>query len=156
MPQKVKDLAVMRETWVWFLGQEDPLEKGMATHSSTLAWRIPWREQPGRLQPMGSLRVGHDWATSLHFTFENGILQCTLLCLVSLTPLCCFLLCFLASPSGMCDLRSPTRERIGTPAAEVCSLNHWTARKSLFGSTFACNFHPFVAWISISFLRIAE
>ena len=49
----------------WSLGQEDPLEKEMATHSSTLAWRIPWREEPGRLQSMGSQRVGHDWVTSL-------------------------------------------------------------------------------------------
>ena len=46
-------------------GQEDPLEKEMATHSSILAWRIPWTEEPGRLQSMGSQRVGHDWATSL-------------------------------------------------------------------------------------------
>ena len=48
--------------------REDPLEKEMVTHSSTLAWRIPWREEPGRLQSMGSQRVRHDWATSLHFT----------------------------------------------------------------------------------------
>ena len=58
----------MQETLVRSLGREDPLEKEMATHSSTLAWRIPWREEPGRLQSMGSQRVGHDWATSLHFT----------------------------------------------------------------------------------------
>ena len=50
---------------VWSLGREDPLEKKMATHSSTLAWRIPWMEEHGRLQFMGSQRVGHDWATSL-------------------------------------------------------------------------------------------
>ena len=50
----------MRETRVRSLGQEDPLEKAMATHSSTLAWRIPWREEPGRLQSMGLQRVGHD------------------------------------------------------------------------------------------------
>ena len=49
----------MRETWVQSLGGEDPLEEGMATHSSTLAWRIPRTEEPGGLQPMGSLRVGH-------------------------------------------------------------------------------------------------
>ena len=55
----------MRETWVWFLGREDPLEKEMAIHSSTLAWKIPWTEEPDRLQSMGSQRVGHDWATSL-------------------------------------------------------------------------------------------
>ena len=57
----------MQETWVRSLGEEDPLEKEMATHSSTLAWRIPWREEPGRLQSMGSQRVRHDWATSFHF-----------------------------------------------------------------------------------------
>jgi len=50
----------MRETWVQSLGQEDPLEREMATHSSTLAWRIPWREEPGRLWSMGSQSVGHD------------------------------------------------------------------------------------------------
>ena len=50
----------MRETWVRYLGQEDPLEKGMATHSSILAWRIPWAEEPGRLQSMVSQSVGHD------------------------------------------------------------------------------------------------
>ena len=53
---------------VWSLGQEDPLEKETATHSSTLAWKIPWMEEPGGLQSMGSQRIGHDWATSLHFT----------------------------------------------------------------------------------------
>ena len=58
----------MRETRVQSLGQEDPLEKAMATHSSILAWRIPWTEEPGRLQSTGSQRVRHDWATSLHFT----------------------------------------------------------------------------------------
>ena len=63
--QRLKRLPAMRETWVRSLGQEDPLEKEMATHSSTLVWRIPWREEPGRLQSMGSQRVGHDWATSL-------------------------------------------------------------------------------------------
>ena len=54
----------MQETWVRFLGQEDPLEKEMATHSITLAWKVPWTEEPGRLQSMGSQRVGHDRATS--------------------------------------------------------------------------------------------
>ena len=53
-------LPTMRETGVQSLGQEDPLEKEMATHSSTLAWKIPWMEEPGRLQSMGSQRVGHD------------------------------------------------------------------------------------------------
>ena len=60
IPQRVKRLPAMQETWVQSLGQEDPLEKAMAPHSSTLAWKIPWMEEPGRLQSMGSLRVGHD------------------------------------------------------------------------------------------------
>ena len=51
----------------YFLGWEDALEKEMATHSSTLAWKIPWMEEPGRLQAVGSQRLGHEWATSLHF-----------------------------------------------------------------------------------------
>ena len=63
--QMVKRLPAMRETRVRSLGQEDPLEKKITTHSSTLAWKIPWTEEPGRLQSMGSQRVRHDWATSL-------------------------------------------------------------------------------------------
>ena len=55
-----KKLPAMRETCVQSLGREDPLEKGMATHSSILAWKIPWTEGPGGLQSMGSQRVGHD------------------------------------------------------------------------------------------------
>ena len=66
--QRLKCLPAMWESWVWPLGREDPLEKEMATHSSILAWRIPWAEEPGGLQSMGLQRVGHDWATSL-FTF---------------------------------------------------------------------------------------
>ena len=58
--QRLKCLPAMRETQVQSLGWEDPLEKEMATHSSILAWRIPWREEPGGLQSMGSQRVGHD------------------------------------------------------------------------------------------------
>ena len=56
----VKRLLAMQETWVQSPGQEDPLEKEMATHSSTLSWKIPWIEEPGRLQSMGSQIVGHD------------------------------------------------------------------------------------------------
>ena len=58
--QRLKRLPAMQETWVRSLGQEDPLEKKMATHSSILAWKIPWTEEPGRLESMGSQRVGHD------------------------------------------------------------------------------------------------
>ena len=58
--QRLKRLPAMRETWVRSLGREDPLEKEVATHSSILAWRIPWTEEPGELQSTGSQRVGHD------------------------------------------------------------------------------------------------
>ena len=56
----VKNLPAMQETWVGYLGCEDPLEKGMATHSSILTWRIPWMEEPGGLQSMGVQRVRHN------------------------------------------------------------------------------------------------
>ena len=56
----VKRLSTTWETWILSLGREDPLEKEMALHSSTIAWKIPWTEEPGRLQSMGSQRVGHD------------------------------------------------------------------------------------------------
>ena len=72
--QSVRNLPAMQETWVRFLGQEDPLEKEMATHSSTLTWKILWMEEPGRLQSKESQRVRHDRATSLYFN-ENRILS---------------------------------------------------------------------------------
>ena len=62
---QMKCLPTIQETWVWSLGQEDPLEKEMAPHSSTLAWKIPCTEERGRLQSMGSQRVRHNWVTSL-------------------------------------------------------------------------------------------
>ena len=68
----VKNLPATQKARVQSLGQEDPVEKGMAIHSSTLAWRIQWTEEPGGLQSVGSQSVGHDWAsntTTLHYTF---------------------------------------------------------------------------------------
>ena len=62
--QTVKKLPAMQETQVWSLGREDPLEKETATHSSILAWEIPWSEETGRLQSMGSQTVGHNWVTN--------------------------------------------------------------------------------------------
>ena len=62
--QTVKSLPAMQKTQVQSLGQEDTMEKGMATHSSILAWRIPWTGKPDRLQSMGLRRAGHDWATN--------------------------------------------------------------------------------------------
>ena len=69
--QTVKRLPTMRKTRVWSLGWEYPLEKETATHSSTLAWKIPWTEDPSRLQSMGSQRVGHNWATSLSLSYYS-------------------------------------------------------------------------------------
>ena len=96
MAQRLKPLPARRETWVQSLGREDPLEKEMATHSSILAWKIPWKEEPGRFQSTGSQRVGNDWATSLysyaeeeppfmcHFKSQNSSLQFWLWSIVSL------------------------------------------------------------------------
>ena len=58
--QMVKNLPAMQESWVQSLGMENPLEEGMATHTSFLAWRTPWTQESGRLQSMGSQKVGHD------------------------------------------------------------------------------------------------
>ena len=66
--QMVKNPSTMQEIQVWSLGEEHPLEKGLATQSSILSWRIPWTEEPGKLQSTGSQRTGHDWVTNT-FTF---------------------------------------------------------------------------------------
>ena len=67
----VKSLPAMLETRVRSLGKDDPLEKKMETHSSILAWKIPWMEEPGGVQSIGSQRVGHNQATSFSFTFSD-------------------------------------------------------------------------------------
>ena len=76
LAQSIKNLPAVQETWVRSLGWEGPLETEMATHSSILAWKISWTQEPGGLQSMGSQRVGHDWATNintLHFlVFASG------------------------------------------------------------------------------------
>ena len=74
--QRVKSLTAMWESWVLSLGQEDPLEKEMPTHSSILAWKIPWMEEFGRLQAIGLQRVGHDWATSLTHSLIHSLTLC--------------------------------------------------------------------------------
>ena len=68
--QMVKKLPAMQETWIQFLGQDNLLEKGMATYSSILAWRIPWAEEPDGLQSIMSQRVGYDWETD-NMTFVD-------------------------------------------------------------------------------------
>ena len=73
MAQMVKNLPAMQETWIRSLGWEDPLEKGTAIHSSILAWRIPWAQEPGGLQSMGLQKDGHNWAT-FHFPASSCFL----------------------------------------------------------------------------------
>ena len=73
----VKHLSTMQEAQVRSLGQEDPLEKEMAIHTNTIAWKIPWREEPGRLQSMGSQRVGpYQFLCSCFLTDKNKTLKC--------------------------------------------------------------------------------
>ena len=74
----VNNTPAMRETWVQSLGWEDPLEEGMATHSSILAWRIPWTQEPGGLQSMASQKVGHSWMTKHSTQLEQNrdVLEC--------------------------------------------------------------------------------
>ena len=67
----VKSQSAVQETWVRSLGQEDPLEKSIATHSSIPDWKIPWTEEPGGLQSMGLQRVGHDWETDTWIHHAN-------------------------------------------------------------------------------------
>ena len=79
--QIVKTLPAIQDTWVWALGLEDPLEKGKATYSSILAWKIPWSEEPGRLQSMGLQRVGHDWVINtftyfFHYYYSHWLPLC--------------------------------------------------------------------------------
>ena len=79
--QTIKNLLIMQEIWVQFLGQEDPLEKGIATHSSVFAWRIPWTEESGRVPSMGSQRAGCDRVTLSTFlltAFQGLMLPCSL------------------------------------------------------------------------------
>ena len=76
----VKNLSAMRETWFRSLNWEDAMKKGMATHSSILAWKIPWTEEPGGLQPMGSQRVRQDWVTNAYTVDINHIVVQLLSC----------------------------------------------------------------------------
>ena len=86
MAQTIKRPPAMQETRVRSLGSEDPLEEEMATHSSILTWRIPWTEDPDRLQSMGSQRVGHNWATSLSFFLWVYL---TMVIVIIALSLCC-------------------------------------------------------------------
>ena len=109
LPQ-VMNLPAMWETRVHSLGQEDPLEKGMATHSSILAWRIPWIEEPGGLQSLGSQRIKHDWATYTLSTNHSGRSSPPLSSIQTAHLLPCVIL---LSGFYLCGIREPktTKER---------------------------------------------
>ena len=77
MAQTLKNPPAMQETWVRSLGLEDPLEKGIITHSSILAWGIPWTEEPGRLQSMGSQRVDTTEHSCIHIDAYKGAFNST-------------------------------------------------------------------------------
>ena len=106
--QMLKRLPIMRETRVQSLGWEDLLEKEMATHSSILAWKIPWMEEPGRLQSMGLKRVGHDWTTSLYSHLCGQILAWIWIFSKSYTWKfdCSFVIVFMFTLGGESNLKS--------------------------------------------------
>ena len=119
--QMVKNLLAMPQTWVWSLGQEDPLEKGLSTHFSILAWRIPWTGEPGGLQSMGLPRVGHNWVTKkkqlkmeiqffAHTKTGSGHSQPTQGYSVTSLP-GQFFFFLMATPDGLWDLSSSTRDQ---------------------------------------------
>ena len=147
----VRNLPAMRETWVPSLAWEDPLEKGMATHSSILAWIIPWTEEPGKLQFMGSQRVGHNWVTfSFTFHFIIKLLKfVTLWTVVHQAPLsgkstevdCHFLLqgIFLIQGSNL-DLLHCWQILYHLNCREVHKLLKTTIKKNI--------------WLSVSYQRI--
>ena len=114
MAQLVKSLSAVRETWVGSLDWEDPLEKEMATHSSILVWRIPWREEPGGLQSMRSQRAGHD---SMTFTFQSYVIALE-------TTHCCL------GTKSCPTLWDPMN--CSTPGSLVLHTISWTLRKLMF------------------------
>ena len=108
----VKNLPAMQETWVRSLDCEDPLKKGMATHSSILAWRIPWTKEPGGLQSMGLHRVGQDWATNTDFSrcsvqFSRSVVSNSL------------------PPHGLQYTRLSCPSPIRRPYSNSCPLSQW-------------------------------
>ena len=108
--QLVKNRPAKWETWIRSLGWEDPLEEGMETHSSVLAWKIPWTEEPGGLQSTGSQRVGQDWATKSFTTFISGLLNLRLLFLFLLSLSSLFQpLLHLSRSFQLCPAQPPRR-----------------------------------------------
>ena len=119
----------MRETQVQSLGRKDPLEKEMVTHSSILAWRIPWTEKPGRLQSMGSQRVGNDWAISLHYNIASiSVLSVQFSCSVVSNSL---------QLHGLQHARLPCPSPTSGACSNSCPSSwwcHWTISSSVVSS----------------------
>ena len=114
--QMVKNPPAMQETWVRSLGQEDPLEEGMATHCSILAWRIPWTEELGGLQSLGSQRVGHDWATQ----HKHGTRSKRISCMNSFT---CLMFWSFYSEDKVSALLGPTWREGGWWSTRIWWIN---------------------------------
>ena len=110
----VKNLPAMQETWVWSLGWEDPLEEGMATHSSTVAWRTPQTEEPGGLQYIGLQRVGHDWSDLPRTHLTPGPTQAPAINQVIIL----FALCLIGGPGSNVSLGSACINR-GHPRSKT-------------------------------------
>ena len=128
----VKNLPVVRETWVRSLGWEDPLKEEMATHSDILAWKIPWTEEPGGLQSTGLQRVEHDWANNSFLIAQPCF--ATFLCfqLVRVLQKCC--LCSVSIPSF------PINLEITLAIPSVASGGHHNAKNSgQFSVCILCN-----------------
>ena len=132
----VKNLPEMWEIQVWSLGQKNPLEKGTATHSSILAWRIPWTEVPDGLLSMGLQRVRHDWAANTH----THIFLDRIIFKVFIEPVTILILFYvlLFWPQGIWGLSSTTRNQTHTSCTGRLSLNHWLTREVPQRLSFIC------------------
>ena len=141
--QTVMNPSAVQETWVQSLGQRDPLEKGIATHSSILAWRIPWTKEPGGLQSLGSLRVGHDWVT---YTY-NQIVR-TVTCELFLWVFFLYRVLWYGTMQSclFSDLQIHTAAYSSSP---FCYLK-CTSNLNIFQNESSCPHHAVVQWLYAS------
>ena len=136
----------MREIRVRALGWEDSLEKEMAIHSSPLAWRIPWTEEPGRLQSVGSQRVGHSWATSLH---SSSALRFCFLQVLTKSRCCPSFICVIAVLGGECLVVLICFSPYNQMMLSIFRCVYWPVEYLLWRGVFS---HPLpVFWIALSF-----
>ena len=112
----VRNSPAVQETWVRSLGQKVHLEKGIATHSGILPWRIPWTEEPSRLQSMGSQKVRHNWVTFTFFTFLSQISHLLFNCQVISDSL---------QPHGLQSTRLPCPSLFSGVYSDSCPLPQW-------------------------------